>query len=99
MVIRRIGVGSVAKIAGLLYAVAGFLIGACFALAAMVGAGIGAASSDESAPLWLAPLFGVGAIVILPILYGLLGAVFASLGAVVYNVVAGMVGGLRVEVE
>jgi hypothetical protein len=99
MVIRRIGVGSVAKIAGLLYAVAGFLIGACFALAAMVGFGVGAANSDESMPLWLAPLFGVGAIIVLPILYGLLGAVFASLGAVIYNAVAGMVGGLRVEVE
>ena len=99
MVIRRIGVGSVAKIAGLLYAVAGFLIGACVALFALVGAGIGAASSDESMPLWLAPLFGVGAVVILPILYGLLGALFGSLGAVIYNAVAGMVGGLQFEVE
>jgi hypothetical protein len=99
MVIRRIGVGSVAKIAGLLYAVAGFLMGACFALLAMVGAGIGAASSDESTPLWLAPLFGVGAIVSLPILYGLLGALFAALGALIYNVVAGMVGGVQLEVE
>jgi hypothetical protein len=99
MVIRRIGVGSVAKIAGLLYAAAGFLIGACFALFAMVGAGIGAASSDESVPMWIAPLFGVGAIVILPILYGLLGALFAALGAVIYNVVAGIVGGLQIEVE
>jgi hypothetical protein len=99
MVIRRVGVGSVAKIGGLLYAVAGFLLGACFALAAMVGAGIGAASSDESTPLWLAPLFGVGAVVFLPILYGLLGAVFTALGAVIYNVLAGMVGGLQLEVE
>ena len=99
MVIRRVGVGSVAKIGGLLYAVAGFLLGACFALAAMVGAGIGAASSDESTPFWLAPLFGVGAIVFLPILYGLLGAVFTALGAVIYNVLAGMVGGLQLEVE
>jgi hypothetical protein len=44
-------------------------------------------------------MFGVGAIIILPILYGIFGALGGALTAVMYNVVAGMVGGLVVETE
>jgi hypothetical protein len=100
MVIRRIGPGSLAKVMGTMYALWGFIFGAIFAVIAMAGAGIGAAASDESAmPLWLGPMFGVGAIVILPIFYGVLGACFGALTAVIYNVIAGMVGGLHLDVE
>jgi hypothetical protein len=41
----------------------------------------------------------VGAIIVLPIFYGVLGFIAFAIGAVLYNVLAGMVGGLRVEVE
>lgn len=100
MVIRRIGPGSLAKVMGTMYALWGFIFGAFFALIAMAGAGIGAAASDEPGmPMWLGPIFGVGAIIFLPILYGLLGAIFGGLTAVIYNVIAGMVGGLTLDVE
>ena len=66
----------------------------------MLGAGIGAAASESSdVPMWLGPLFGMGAVIFMPILYGVLGAIFGALTAVIYNVIAGMVGGLRLEVE
>jgi hypothetical protein len=42
---------------------------------------------------------GVGAVVILPILYGVLGAIFGALTAAFYNLVAGISGGLSLEVE
>jgi hypothetical protein len=100
MVIRRIGPGSMAKVMGTMYALWGFIFGAIVAVIAMLGAGIGAAaSSDESMPMWLGPMFGVGAIIFMPIVYGILGAVFGALTAVIYNVIAGMVGGLSLEVE
>jgi hypothetical protein len=98
MVIRKIGVGSVAKVCGVLYAVFGFIAGALFALIALAGAGIGAAAADDPSAAWLAPIFGVGAVIIMPICYGILGAIFGALGAVLYNVVAGIVGGLELEV-
>ena len=44
-------------------------------------------------------VFGVGAIVILPIVYGILGAIFGALTAAFYNLVAGMAGGLSLDVE
>jgi hypothetical protein len=98
MVIRKIGVGSAAKVFGTLYALWGFIMGACIALFALVGSGL-AAQSDDPMPGWLGAAFGVGAVIILPIFYGILGAIVAALTAAFYNVVAGMVGGLSVEAE
>jgi hypothetical protein len=100
VIIRRIGPGSAAKVMGTMYAFWGFIFGALIAVIAMAGAGIGAAASDESAmPMWLGPMFGVGAIIAMPICYGILGAIFGALTAVIYNVIAGMVGGLSLDVE
>ena len=98
MVIRQIGVGSLAKIFGALYAFWGFIFGVIVALVALAGAGM-SASSDSPMPGWLGGLFGVGAIIFLPICYGALGAIGGALTAVMYNVVAGMVGGLSVETD
>ena len=98
MVIRHIGVGSLARILGALYALWGFIFGVIVALVALAGAGM-SAGSDSEMPGWLGGLFGVGAIIFLPILYGVLGAIGGALTALMYNVVAGMVGGLTVETD
>ncbi len=98
MVIRKIGVGSAAKVFGTLYALWGFIFGACIALFALVGSGLSSAG-DDPVPGWMGAAFGVGAVVILPIFYGILGAIFGALTAAFYNVVAGMAGGLRLDVE
>ena len=45
------------------------------------------------------PLLGVGGVIALPIIYGVMGVIGGALGAVLYNVFAGMVGGVQVEVE
>ena len=47
----------------------------------------------------LAGLFGPLAIVILPIFYGVMGALMSALSAVFYNLGAMLVGGLEVETE
>ena len=95
MVIKRIGPMSVGKIAGTLYAVIGLLIGAVFSLIAMAGS----AMADTSGGAGVGALLGVGAIVIFPILYGGLGFVFTMIAAVLYNVVAGWVGGVEVDLQ
>ncbi len=91
--LRRIDPMSAFKIGGVLYALMGLLIGALFSLFSAV---LSAARADMG-PFGL--LFGGMAIIVMPICYGLFGAIFSAIAALLYNWVAGFVGGLAVEVE
>ena len=95
MVLRRIGVWSTAKMLGTIYAVLGLLAGLFFAVISLVGAGIAAQAEDGSGAF--GALFGVGAIVLFPIMYGCIGAVGGALTAALYNLFSGMVGGIEIE--
>jgi hypothetical protein len=95
MIIKRLGPLSFAKVTGALYGIFGLIAGTIFALIALVG---GTVSGKSGGPLFGA-LFGVGAIVFIPILYGGLGFLVSLLMAAVYNGVAGLVGGVEIEVE
>lgn len=97
MVIRRVDPLSVGKIAGLLYAIMGLVFGAVFSLIALAGATF-AASAGEEAP-FVGLIFGAGAVIVLPVVYGVMGFIMTAIMAVIYNVLAGMVGGVRLEVE
>ncbi len=103
MIIRRLGVWSVARLYGGICGVIGLIAGLIFASAAMLGGFAGAAGSSDTASGLaaggLGALFGVGAIIILPILYGVMGIVAGALGAALYNLFAGMFGGIEVEVQ
>lgn len=95
MVIRRFGIWSVARLYGLLSAAMGLLVGLGIAVASTVGMSM--AEGDE--PPFLAGIFGVGAVVILPIFYGVMGICGGAIGAALYNVLAGVVGGVTLDVE
>ena len=102
MTIRRFSVFSVAKIQGLLAFVIGLLIGIIYGLFFMI---FGAAMSSL-APRDSQVMGGAGAIVIglvimiaVPVFYGILGFVGGAIGALVYNLAAGIVGGVRFELE
>jgi hypothetical protein len=97
MIISRIGIGSLAKVAACIYASIGLFIGLCFFLVSLLG--LGFPTDDTSMSRWIAPVFGVGAVVILPLLYGTLGAIALSLIALLYNLVARTVGGVQIEVD
>jgi len=99
MVIKRVAPLSVAKIAGTLYAAIGVLAGALVSLMAMAGAFAAGQSSDNPMAGLFAFVLGGGAIVIMPIFYGCLGFIGSLILASLYNVVAGAVGGVQVEVE
>src|SRR5687768_9191017 len=68
MVVRSVAPLSVGKIAGVLYALIGLIVGAFFALAALAGAFAGA----EHAGI-IGSIMGLGAIVVFPLLYGCMG--------------------------
>jgi hypothetical protein len=100
MVITRVGVASAVKIFAALYAGLGVVAGLMFAAFATVGMGIADQTpSGDGPPAWLLPIFGVGAIVFFPILYGVLGAVFGAVTSALYNLFARLVGGLEIETQ
>ena len=98
MVIKRVGPLSVAKIAATLYAVLGLIVGAIFSLVATAGAF--AARGSEASPFGpFGAMIGAGSIVFFPIMYACFGFVGSLIGAALYNVVAGIVGGVELEVQ
>jgi hypothetical protein len=98
MMIRRIGVLSLGKVLGVLYAVLGLIFGALFAIVSLLGAAVGVANS-QSSDAFVGLLFGVGSVIFLPIFYGVLGLVFGLITALLYNGVARLIGGVEIEVE
>lgn len=95
MILKRLGPLSLAKVAGFLYAVMGLIAGCVFALIAVFG---GAVSQASQGPV-MGVLFGVGAIVFLPILYGGLGFLGSLLMAALYNFAASIAGGIELHLE
>ena len=89
MVLNRIGSRSAAKVVAVLYAIFGLIVGAFFSIAALFrpdGGGLGA-------------MWGVAAVVIFPVLYGVLGFLVTLLTTWLYNVVAGAVGGIELDLR
>jgi hypothetical protein len=94
MTVKRIGPMSCGKVLGGLYGLLGLIAGGILSLFSLVGASIG--GSDQG---MLAVLFGVGSIIILPLFYGVLGFIGGVISAALYNLVAGMFGGIEIEVQ
>jgi hypothetical protein len=88
MVIKRIGVLSVAKIYGVIMAVFGLIIGVIGGLYVMIDA---AAARGIVA--------GLAAMILGPVFYGILGFVGGALGVLIYNAGASTIGGVELELE
>jgi hypothetical protein len=105
MIIRRVGVWSVAKLYAGIMGTFGLLVGIVIALLSTLGGVAGALASDANArgaglaAGGLGAVFGIGAIIIMPICYGIGGVIAGSLGAALYNLFAGIFGGVEVEVQ
>jgi hypothetical protein len=83
--IRRFGVGQTAKVFGLLYGIMGLVFVPLFAAVAAV------APQEEGVG------FGVGFAIALPVIYAIIGFISSAVGCAIYNLVAGWVGGIEVE--
>lgn len=97
MVLKRIGVMSCGKVLGALYALMGLVIGAIFTLFSLIGTAVGMSSGSEDA--WIGAVVGVGAVVFFPIFYGILGFLGGLLSAFLYNLIAGNIGGIELQLE
>jgi hypothetical protein len=93
MILKRIGPVSAGKVMAVLYALIGLLVGAFVTLFALMGGG-----GTEGAGM-MGMVMGVGAIIVLPILYAIIGFIAGALGAVLYNVAAGIGGGMELDLQ
>lgn len=95
MIIKRVGPLSFARLTGLLYAVIGLLIGGIFSLVAIAGGLV----SDSPELASFGPVVGIAAVIVFPILYGGLGFLTTLAAAWLYNIAAGIVGGVELDVQ
>ena len=82
--IRRFGVGQTAKVFGVLYGIIGLIFVPVFALMATF-------APQEGAN------FGLGFAFAMPVFYAIIGFISVAIGCAIYNVVAGWIGGIEVE--
>lgn len=92
--LKRVGPMSVAKALAVLYAAMGFLVGCIFAL---IGLAAPQWSSGASASTFFPMLGGIGALIVLPIIYAVLGFIGGLIFGALYNFVAGVTGGIEIE--
>jgi hypothetical protein len=91
MVINRVGPLSCAKVVGLLYAILGLVTGAVFSLVSAGGGFPGRGGAG--------PIFGIAAVVIFPLLYGVMGFLTTLIVAWLYNALSGLVGGVEIDLR
>jgi hypothetical protein len=97
-VIRRIAPGSAFKLGALLTGLLGAIFGLFPLLATLLGMSIFSAA-DGGRGANVGPVLALVFYVFAVILYALFGGLVSALYAWLYNLVAGWVGGLRVELE
>ena len=95
MVVNRLAPMSVAKVAAALYALLGLIFGGIISVISFAGRALMPDSGDAG---MAGMFFGAAAVIILPIFYACLGFVGSLLMAALYNLVAGWVGGIEVDV-
>ena len=95
--ITKIGVMPFAKMLAAIYVGIGLLIGLFVAVLALFGAAL--PSSGTSFPGLFGLMFGVGAVIFFPIMYGIMGLVIGALMALLYNFIAPKIGGIKLETK
>jgi hypothetical protein len=89
--VRRVSVGQLAKMLGVLYLFIGLIIGVCIWLVSAVIPSAAGTSGFMG--------MGLAAIIVIPIVYALLAVVFGAITAAIYNLVAGWIGGIEIDLE
>lgn len=95
MIVKRVGVMSLAKVMAVIYAGIGLIAGICVALLSLVAGG----ALGQHGASGLGMGFGFGSIILFPILYGVLGFVGGIISAWLYNLVAGSIGGVELDLQ
>ena len=99
--IKRVGVFSCAKMYSITLAAVGLLIGIIYGLIFMVLGGAMLAGGGSNSGMAGGSSFVIGLVMMIaiPVFYGIIGFIGGIVGALVYNVAAGIVGGIELELE
>jgi hypothetical protein len=92
-VVKRISPGSAFKVVSVIYAIIGLVIGILYAVATLARLAL---PGVTQAPRGV--VVGVFAVVLFPILYGIVAGVIAAASALIYNFAASRVGGIEIEI-
>jgi ABC-type antimicrobial peptide transport system permease subunit len=97
--LKRVGVLSAGTISGVGGAVGGLLAGGIFFLMSLTMMGVAQQGNMNNGndPTAAVLGMGVGAIIFMPIAYGIFGFIGGVIYAFIYNLLAGMTGGLQME--
>ena len=93
VVIKRLDVMSCGVMLGALYVIVGLVVGAVFFLFSIAALAVGGEQLAGGL------VGGIAVIVLLPLFYGAMGFIAGIIGALLYNLVAGMAGGIRMDLE
>lgn len=96
--INSVDAMTVGKLMGVLYAIIGLVAGLFMAAMAMVGAVAGGNAAGGNAAIG-GIIAAILMLVLMPLIYGAIGFVAGALGALIYNVGAGFIGGIVIEVD
>ncbi len=94
-VLKRISPASAFKVGLAAYGALGLILGVFCSLIAL-GTPVFARHAH---PMFVGRFVGVFAVIVCPIVYGILGGIAAVIGAAIYNLAAGWVGGLEVDIS
>ena len=97
MIIKSVRVLSLGKILGSIYGGLGLIFGVILAVVSLFG--VGPVADGGGPPQALLNIFvGGGAVIALPLVYGIFGFIGGLIVGTIYNFVARIVGGLELEV-
>ena len=101
MTIRRFGVLSVAKMYGLLMFIFGLIFGVLYGLFFIIfGAAMSAMAGREGAAGGVSSVVvGILMMIGIPLMYGVIGFIMGAIGALIYNTMAGIIGGVKFDLE
>jgi hypothetical protein len=94
-VLKRISPASAFKVGLVVYGIVGLVLGILCSLIAAAGVTF---APHSRMPFFMGRV-GVFAVIVCPIIYGIIGGVGAVIGAAIYNLAAGWVGGLEVDIS
>ena len=98
--IKSVGVLSVAKVFGLVYGALGLLIVPIFLVVGLASSmAMKHAAAGANIPNSIGPIFAIFMAIAAPITYGLIGFVSGAISALIYNLIAGWVGGIEMELD
>jgi len=97
--VRGVNALSIGKVAGIVYACIGLLAGTVVALISLLGGFAGLMARDSGGAPMISMFLGVGAVVVFPILYGILAAIVGTIMGAAYNLAARTVGGIEIDVD